>query len=261
MKTMTGDIQRHLWGLLPPVDARQHPLLLSAGLHLLPGALATAVYVLLAPSIIRLGFPGLLAAYLVLPAVIIPSELGYLLYQGLHTDGRLSLHGVVLFRAHLRPWYSVVAVPLLLAWGAISSGLVAPIDQALLTTLFARLPEWYRFTDLSHYATLYASSTLVATLLVGLVLNGIVAPVVEELYFRGYLLPRLARFGRWAPLINVCLFSLYHFWTPWQLVSRIAALLPVVYGVWWKRNLYLGILTHCLLNTLGMLLMFGLMLR
>jgi hypothetical protein len=39
---------------------------------------------------------------------------------------------------------------------------------------------------------------------------------VEEYYFRGYLLPRLSRFGSLAPVINVALFSLYHFFTPWQ---------------------------------------------
>jgi uncharacterized protein len=49
----------------------------------------------------------------------------------------------------------------------------------------------------------------------------------EELYFRGYLLPRLYRFGIWAPLINISLFSLYHYWTPWGVLSRIVMLLPM----------------------------------
>jgi hypothetical protein len=34
------------------------------------------------------------------------------------------------------------------------------------------------------------------------------------------LLPRISRFGGWAPLINTVLFSLYHFFTPWQLLGR-----------------------------------------
>jgi len=29
------------------------------------------------------------------------------------------------------------------------------------------------------------------------------------------------------------LFSLYHFFTPWQNVGRILGLLPMVYAVWW----------------------------
>jgi len=46
-------------------------------------------------------------------------------------------------------------------------------------------------------------------------LNVILGPLVEELYFRGYLLPRLHRFGIWAPLINISLFAAYHLWKPW----------------------------------------------
>ena len=46
-----------------------------------------------------------------------------------------------------------------------------------------------------------------------LLINVILGPVTEELYLRGYLLPRLYRFGIWAPLINISLFSLYHYLT------------------------------------------------
>jgi len=99
------------------------------------------------------------------------------------------------------------------------------------------------------------------TFLVGLVVNGFALPIVEELYFRGHLLPRIDRFGKWAPLINICLFSLYHFWTPWQVISRIVLLLPWVYTVWHKRNILLIIITHCAANTLGWLLTWGLILR
>lgn len=83
--------------------------------------------------------------------------------------------------------------------------------------------------------------------------------MVEELYYRGYLLPRVSRLGKWAPLINTVLFSLYHFTSLWQNPSRIIAFLPMVYAVWWKRNIYLGILVHCALivfNSLGILALF-----
>jgi membrane protease YdiL (CAAX protease family) len=60
----------------------------------------------------------------------------------------------------------------------------------------------------------------------GDVVNAVAGPVVEEVYFRGYLLPRISRFGAWAPLINTVLFSVYHFFTPWQNVGRILGLLP-----------------------------------
>ena len=90
-----------------------------------------------------------------------------------------------------------------------------------------------------------------------LAINGILGPIVEELYFRGYLLPRMESIGRWAPLINVSLFSLYHFWSPWQIVARILGYAPTVYAVRWKRNVYLGMVVHCSLNTIAVLLVAG----
>lgn len=75
--------------------------------------------------------------------------------------------------------------------------------------------------------------------------------MTEELDFRGYLLPRMSQFGRWAPLLNVVLFSLYHFWSPWQFFSRVAGVTPFAYAVWRKENVYLGMIVHGLLNTIS----------
>jgi membrane protease YdiL (CAAX protease family) len=72
--------------------------------------------------------------------------------------------------------------------------------------------------------------------------------VVEEMYFRGYLLPRISRFGAWAPLINTVLFSLYHFFNPFQIVSRTISFLPVVYAAWWKQSIFLSMTVHVLFN-------------
>jgi membrane protease YdiL (CAAX protease family) len=64
-------------------------------------------------------------------------------------------------------------------------------------------------------------------------------------------------FGRWAPFMNVVLFSLYHFWTPWMFLSRVVLLTPMVYLVWWKRNIYIGMIAHCLLNLIGTAVLFA----
>lgn len=245
-----------------PMDdgLQHHTLARILGLHLLPGVLATAVYVVVAPWLMRLGFPALLAAYVVVPGVVIPCELGYLLVQARRAHGRPSLRDVVHYREAIPAWQYAAFVPLLLVWAMVASGLLMPLDAFLAGSVFAALPDWFVFGDLPAYPTVYSRTILVATMVIGLVVNGLAGPVVEELFFRGYLLPRLARFGRWAPLLNVVLFSLYHFWTPWQLVSRIAVLVPMVYAVWWKRNIYLGMITHCTLNSIGLLLTFWLLL-
>ena len=64
------------------------------------------------------------------------------------------------------------------------------------------------------------------------------AAFVEELYFRGYLLPRIAHTKGWAPLISTVLFSLQHLFSPWQNLGRILAFLPIAYTVACKRILW-----------------------
>ncbi len=241
-------------------ESSQTPLLPSIALHLLPGALATVFYILMAPVVTQMGFPPLLAIYIAI-LIIVAFELGYLLYQGKRKYGKLSLKGIVQYRESISVWQYVLFVPLLLVWAIIVTGLFSPIDNFLANTLFARLPDWYLFKDVPQYASLYARSTLIVTLIVGIALNGLMGPIVEELYFRGYLLPGLRHFGRWAPVINAVLFSLYHFWTPWQFVSRVLVVLSWAYVAQRKRNIYVGMITHCLLNMISVLVTFAVILR
>jgi len=146
---------------------------------------------------------------------------------------------------------------LIVVWGVLVTALVSPLDNLLLTTAFAWLPDWYALRDVLALPAAYPRGVLLVIAGCAVVLNGLVGPIFEELYFRGHLLPRMAALGRWAPLVNVVLFSLYHFWTPWQFLSRVALLLPMVYLVWWKRNVYLGVIAHCLLNLIGTTVLFA----
>lgn len=232
----------------------QHSLVRSIVLHLLPGVLILVFYVIAAPLAERLGFPSVSALLIAVAVVLIPFELGYLLYQGKKENGTLSLKGIVLYREPMPAWqYIVLALPLLL-WVFLLLGIVAPpTDKVIIEKLFFWLPDWFFITSFVDNLDRYSQSALLLTWVLNLVFNGVAGPLVEELYFRGYLLPRISRLGRWAPLVNSVLFSLYHFFTPWQNLVRILALLPMVYTGWWKRNIYLGIIVHCTANTLGAL--------
>ena len=86
------------------------------------------------------------------------------------------------------------------------------------------------------------------------ILDGIINPIIEELYFRGYLLPRISRFGWIAPLISAVLFTVQHYWQPYNYPLIFLIQLPIVYIVWWKRNIYISMLAHCGGNTIGALL-------
>lgn len=229
-------------------------------LHLLPGALGTLWYVLVAPFVMRFGFPALLALYSAI-VPIITFELGYLAAQSHISSGeRWQQHRLPAQpRLALRPGAALVSSALAVA--LLASWLLAPVEAYAANTLFAWLPSWYRFADLPQYAARYSRAALLATLAVGLALNGVAAPIVEELYFRGHLLPRLARHGRWAAPINAALFSLYHFWAPWQLLSRIFVVLPWAWAAQRRQTIAVGLICHCLLNLLGTLVLFASILR
>jgi uncharacterized protein len=237
-------------------DIRAHSTWRTLTLHLLPGALITAFYFLAGPLVMRAGYPSIMALFLAVIVILIPFELGYLLYEGKRTTGRFSLHNVVLYREPMPLWHYLLFVPLLLAWMLTVFALLAPVDRRVAQTFFSWLPDWSIPAISLGTISQYPQDVLVVTLLAEMALS-IAAPLVEELYFRGYLLPRIPASRTWAPLLNVLLFSLYHFFSPWQNISRIIAILPFVYVVSWKRNVYIGIFTHAAFNTvlniLGML--------
>jgi membrane protease YdiL (CAAX protease family) len=227
-------------------------------LHLFPGALITAFFFLTAPDLIRAGFPPIMSLYLAILLILIPFELGFLFYQGKKLNGRYSLDGVVLFHERTPIWPMIFLIIGLFVWSGLVFSLLPKLDTIITQTFFAWFPSWSFPVNLLGNSSQYSKAVLTVTIFAGFILNGIAGPIVEELYFRGYLLPRIPSLKGWAPLINVLLFSLYHFFSPWQNFTRILAFLPLIYAVAWKRNIYVSMWTHCLLNTVGMVIAFAL---
>jgi hypothetical protein len=201
---------------------KQHSTLQSILLHLLPGAVATVVLVLTVPLVTAWGYPYILALYLPMILAVILLELGYLLVQGQKESGDLSLKEVVDYREPVPWWYYVVFPVLIVVWGVVVTGLITPVDNLILSRLFAWAPDWYALRNLLEITDSYPRDTLLVT-----------------------------------AICAVLLFSLYHFWTPWQFLSRVVLLAPMVYLVWWKRNITLGIIAHCLLNLIGTTVLFA----
>ena len=237
-------------GPRPETEQLALPTLLA--LFLVPGALMTVVFVVIAPFVETAGFPPIVALLVAILVVLVPIELGVMLRAG--RGGPQRIRSVIPYRRPLplRDWLWLV--PVLIVAEFVGFGLSMAIEPAVIDSLFGWLPDWFvRPIDPDQVGD-YSRDAWLVTLAAYLVLNGFVGPIVEELYFRGYLLPRMEWMGRWAPLVNVSLFSLYHFWSPWQVLGRILALAPTVYAVRWKENVYLGMVVHCTGNTLGIIL-------
>ena len=228
----------------------QHSLATSILLHLYPGGVILGLYLLFVPVANRLGYPPLLALMLAALIVLVGLELGHLLFEGYKRNSRWSLGGIILYKEKTKPllFLSITVGSVIIAF--ILFGLTQPLDLVLLERFFRWLPDWYIYTDLEAFEA-YSRRVLIVTFSIRLVLDGLVFPTIEELYFRGYLQPRLSRFGRYAPLISHSLFTLYHVWQPWNYPTIFLAVLPLAYAVWWKQDYRLGIAIHCALNVLG----------
>lgn len=233
------------------VADEQHSVVLTVVLHLLPGILLLAFYVAALPLVGGLGFPSLMAIFLGIVFVVVPFQLGYLVYRA-RRNGK-SFGEVVRYREPVPKGRFAGLVVSVFAWSAVCAVFfIPPLEAFFLENVFFWLPE---SVFLAEDFSRYSAAALLVTWASGLVLNGFVAPVVEELYFRGYLLPRTSRLGAWAPLVDTVLFSLYHFFTPWQNAGRVLSLLPMVYAAWWTRNIYVSMAAHVLGNVASIILL------
>ena len=234
----------------------QHSFFLSIILHLIPGAIATTLYVILAPVLNPLGLPSILTFLIIAVLIVIPFELGIIIVKGYRFQKKVSLVEAIFYREPIPTSQYLIFIPALLVWAIIGYTVIAaPIDTFLFSHLFNWFPDQLQLNEIITNLSNYSKNILIITLVIGFLVNGIIGPFVEELYFRGFLLPRISRFGKWAPFINTVLFSIYHFFTPWQIFSRIIGLLPLFYVVWWKKNIYIGIWVHCLINSIATILM------
>ena len=184
--------------------------------------------------------------------ILIPFELGFLLYQK-RTNELNTLTGLLAYTKNLKYWQYIVYTLAIIILSGIASK-VFSFTSDLLNPLLLQIisPEMQLDMGLSDE---YLKYKLIITYALFLILIVIVLPIIEELYFRGYLLPRMpSKLKRWTELIHSGLFALYHTWTPSLFITRTIGVLPLIYFVKRKENIYIGIIAHCLINSIDLII-------
>jgi len=230
--------------------APQHPLWLSVVLSLFPGMALGAFIVGTTPVLKGWGLDPIFALFGGIGLVIVPLELGFLAIASRRTIGSWSPLAVTDYRSRLPPGQLLpMAIGLaiwfiftLIAWISLLEGWV--ID---------RLPSWVpdsimQFSQMNAEGDPPSAGVFAAFVVIAFVFNGLVGPMTEELYFRGYLLPRIDRYGIWAPILNTLLFSIYHVWTPWRWPQIAIGFLPLALVAWRKRSIYVSMIAHVIVN-------------
>ncbi|NNH72862.1 CPBP family intramembrane metalloprotease [Nocardia uniformis] len=244
-------------GIVARLLGGRHSLPLSVALHLVPGALIVAVYLLIGePFVEAIGYPTFAGWAIALCVVLVPVQLG-LLWLGRQHNGRFSLRGVLHYTDKPVPRGKLVAMVIgLIVWMVVLGFATTPVN----TFFFENFFTWVPYANPggsgnNTYLNGYSHSITLTTMVICLPLTGISLPLIEELYFRGFLLPRIAHLGGWAPVLSTVLFSLYHFWSPWGFVSRVIFTFPGFWFAWRNKDIRLSIGMHVgatsILATLG----------
>jgi membrane protease YdiL (CAAX protease family) len=220
-----------------------HSLIQSIILHLLPGVLTGGFYFLALQPVARMGYPSIFALYLAIAFILVPVELGFLLVQGKKKTGRFSLQGLISYQKSIPWWQYFVWVTIIFVIVGVLMTLFKPIDSFLQKNLFFWMPDVNTGLDGT-----YSKTILIVTYSMSLIFNVLLGPIVEELFFRGYLLPRMK--GKFAILFHSFLFAAVHVFTPWMIIARTIGFLPILFGTT-KKNIYVGMIVHMLCNAIG----------
>jgi membrane protease YdiL (CAAX protease family) len=195
----------------------------------------------------RSGGSAYLALLLCIPLILAPVEVGYLLFE--KRKYGLGWSSVIVSResAHFSIFSALPIAAALYALSMLGTVIVAPFRSIILRTAMHWMPSWAIVDD-------FPKDISPGALWLGLALSGLVAPIVEELYFRGFLLPRIPIAGAWAPALNAALFSIYHFYSPWNYAAIFVAFLPLAYYVRYRGRLLPAIIVHSLFNSVGIVI-------
>jgi hypothetical protein len=156
----------------------KHSTARSVILHLLPGILVGCFYLLARQPVVNMGYPSIIALILAYAFILIPVELGYLLYQGKKKTGRFTLQEVISYRNSIPWWqYLVWVLIIFIATGAIVT-LLKPAEAFLQERLFFWMPELSYGLDAN-----YSRKTLIITYSMVFIFVAVLSPLVEELYF------------------------------------------------------------------------------
>lgn len=239
------------------VNKIEHDLAISKVLLLIfiPTTLVTVLYALLG-EYFEGYIPSLLLFFLLAVTVLFPAELYIVLHASKKEYGDYSFKSALNNQQRL-PWWTIfIYGTMLWGWAGLMSVLLLPLEELYLSPITEPIkqlvPTYYDWMNL-EYLKQYPKGILILTCVIYWIFNGFIGPVIEELFFRGYLTAKVDRYSKYAPVIITVLFSVYHFWLPFSNIFRVAVFLPVAYIAWKKKNVYIAIVFHCLCNMVSVI--------
>lgn len=130
----------------------------------------------------------------------------------------------------------------------------SPLSSALADGPLSFLPAFlqpnYDWTTLAR-----PRGWLACVAIILILVNGLLIPWVEEIYYRGYLLRRTPG-PRWVTIVvGAVLFAVEHLWQPqnWPLIAALAIMLG--WGCYRWRTIWVGYAVHTVANSVGIIVL------
>jgi hypothetical protein len=122
-------------------EVKQHSLLQSIIYHLLPGILIGVFYFLVRQPIENLGYPSVMGLIMAIIFILIPFELGFLLYQAKKTNGTYSLKGIISYTNPIPWWQLIFWVVLVFLLTGVIFTFLKPLESFFQSKLFFWIPQ------------------------------------------------------------------------------------------------------------------------
>jgi uncharacterized protein len=216
----------------------------------IPTSLLMLVYIP-AGLLLQDTLPSLMLFVLLAAVILFPVQLFVVMSASKKEFGSYSLKSAFSNHQKMSWWKIILYGALLWGFAGLMTITIVPLEDMLFAPIAERvsqiIPPYFDWADIDDLRQ-YSTNILLLACVTIFVLNGFIGPIAEELFFRGYLTAKISRFGNFAPLIITVLFSLYHFWLPFNNLFRIFAFFPAFYLAWKKKNIYIAIVTHVLSN-------------
>lgn len=238
----------------PVTPMKPIPLWQTFLMFAVPSALQTAsMYIILPMIVVRVTYPILwwfLLCYLVPLSLMLPAS--YIFYW---LDGNPPTWQALKERFNIKPlkgsdWLWVIGLVIL----GLSTSALSPVSRWLASQPFFTPPEFVP-------PVVDPRITTIPTEIMGVSLKGnwfvlviyalalVINILGEELYMRGYILPRqVLTHGRWAWLIHGLLWTLFHFFQRWTYIQLLPITLSLSYVAYRTKNTSIAIAAHYIGN-------------
>ncbi len=214
----------------------------------IPTTVLSASYLLLGHFC---NIPHLLLFCILGTFLLVPMELGVILSESKKENGTYSLKSALIGQEKIAVWKVILIALIFFGMAGLFSVSIAPVENRIFAEMRAAvlhmLPTGFDWTNY-EYLKSFPKPILIFTCVYYGVFNILIGPITEELFFRGYLTSHYQKQSSLTPILIAILFSLYHFWLPFNNIFRILVFAPVAYVAYKKKNLYISICFHCLCN-------------